>query len=194
LKKEVGSGSISQRCGTGQKCQGSPRLVARVVWMVPGTGEWHTATIWRARKNGSLAINGGQPVLGFSSGIFQVHRTQFMQFTKDTRSHVYYVQFKQHMFTYNNQSIVTHLSGSVADPDPDPIVRGTDPALDSAPDPSIIKQKYSSKKTLILLLCDFFIVNIASKSTEVRIRGSGSGSLPKCHRSATLLSGDRTYK
>ncbi len=71
----------------------SDRLVrgrnVRVMWMVPGTGEWHTATIWRARKNGSLAINGGQPVLGFSSGIFQVHRTQFMQFTEDTCSHVY---------------------------------------------------------------------------------------------------------
>jgi hypothetical protein len=29
----------------------------------------------------------------------------------------------------------------VLDPDPDPLVRGMDPAPDPAPDPSIIKQK-----------------------------------------------------
>jgi hypothetical protein len=39
-------------------------------------------------------------------------------------------------------------------PDPDPLVRGTDPALD----PSIIKQKPS-----FLLFCDFFMAFIFEK-------------------------------
>jgi hypothetical protein len=41
-------------------------------------------------------------------------------------------------------------------PDPDPLVRGTDPDLVLAPDPSIIKQKQEVKPSF-LLFCDFFI-------------------------------------
>jgi hypothetical protein len=66
--------------------------------------------------------------------------------------------------------------------DPDQLVRGTD--LD--PDPSIMKQKYHVKP--------FFFENVPLKTNkdpepdplvrEIRIRGSGS--VPKCHGSATL--------
>jgi hypothetical protein len=41
-----------------------------------------------------------------------------------------------------------HLCLGLLDPDPDPLVRGVDPAPDPDLDPSITKQKYCSKKTL----------------------------------------------
>jgi len=34
-------------------------------------GEWHTAVVWRSRKNASLSLDGSTPVLGFAEGIFQ---------------------------------------------------------------------------------------------------------------------------
>ena len=34
-------------------------------------GSWHTAVIWRNKKNGSLTMDEEEPVLGHSDGIFQ---------------------------------------------------------------------------------------------------------------------------
>jgi hypothetical protein len=88
--------------------------------------------------------------------------------------------------------------------DPDPLVPGTDSGTNPAPDPSIIKQKRKKKLNsycFVTFCITFFLVvilKITDENTRIRIRiqnrirasirGSGSGSLPKCHGSATPLS------
>ena len=36
-------------------------------------GEWHTARLWRRKKNGSLTVDEEEPVTGRATGIFQVN-------------------------------------------------------------------------------------------------------------------------
>ncbi len=87
------------------------------------------------------------------------------------------------------------------DPDPDPLVRGTDPDQAPDPDPSIIKKivRKTLIPTVLSLLFDFLSWKMIC-TTDLRIqiqiwirirksvvRIHWSGTVPKCHGSTTLV-------